>query len=329
MLNYLTKAAIIVTALTVAGAVAYAELNGASRGSAEPLVGSEGRAVDFLVREVPAWSKSNGCFSCHNNGDGARALYAASRKGYSIDEAVLADTTMWLKQPKRWDENKGDPGFGDKHLASVQFSASLIAALNAGYIRDDTPLEEAVRRLIADQGPDGAWRITPETAIGSPVTYGTQLATQMAQKALRETKVPAARMAIERATRWLSALTPASTFTAATLLLASGSGVGISRATQEKCVQMIASSQTQDGGWGPFKDSPPEPFDTALVLLALAPLRKDAGIESSIAAGRRFLLAHQEDDGGWAATTRPPGGESYAQRISTAGWATLALLETR
>ncbi|MEP7271259.1 MAG: hypothetical protein ABI882_07120 [Acidobacteriota bacterium] len=44
-------------------------------------IGSESKAVAFLVREVPAWSKGNGCFSCHNNGDGARALYTASLKG--------------------------------------------------------------------------------------------------------------------------------------------------------------------------------------------------------------------------------------------------------
>jgi len=39
-----------------------------------PTDAAEARAVEFLVREVPAWSKNNGCFSCHNNGDAARAL---------------------------------------------------------------------------------------------------------------------------------------------------------------------------------------------------------------------------------------------------------------
>jgi hypothetical protein len=48
-----------------------------------------------------------------------------------------------------------------------------------------------------------------------------------------------------------------------------------------------------------------------------------------IARGRAFLIATQRDDGGWPETTRPSGGTSYAQRISTTGWATLALLATR
>jgi hypothetical protein len=42
-----------------------------------------------------------------------------------------------------------------------------------------------------------------------------------------------------------------------------------------------------------------------------------------------ILLAQQRAAGDWAATTRPSGTESDAQRMSTTGWATLALLATR
>ena len=48
-----------------------------------------------------------------------------------------------------------------------------------------------------------------------------------------------------------------------------------------------------------------------------------------IAAGRKFLIEEQLDDGSWTETTRPPGNVSYAEHMSTAGWATLALLATR
>ena len=70
--------------------------------------------------------------------------------------------------------------------------------------------------------------------------------------------------------------------------------------------------------------SPPEPFDTALALLSLSKSGDTDPVRSLIARGRAFLIAHQQDDGGWVETTRPPGGESYAQRISTTGWATPA-----
>src|SRR4051794_35289309 len=95
---------------------------------------AEKRAVGYLSREVPAWSKANGCFSCHNNGDGARALYLASQKGYRLQPQILEATTRWLKTPALWNENKGDPGFNDQRLANLQFAASLRAAVKADAI---------------------------------------------------------------------------------------------------------------------------------------------------------------------------------------------------
>ncbi len=41
---------------------------GAEPGQPSP----EARAVAFLAREVPRWSRENHCYSCHNNGDAAR-----------------------------------------------------------------------------------------------------------------------------------------------------------------------------------------------------------------------------------------------------------------
>ena len=66
---------------------------------------------------------------------------------------------------------------------------------------------------------------------------------------------------------------------------------------------------------------------TAVVVLALA---AQAGDEAAALAkrGRAFLVASQQADGSWRETTRPAGRDSYAQRLSTAGWATLALLAT-
>jgi hypothetical protein len=87
----------------------------------------------------------------------------------------------------------------------------------------------------------------------------------------------------------------------------------------------IVAAQASDGGWGPRVHSPSEPFDTAIVVLALS--RAGEGAEA-VVRGRAYLIANQEKDGGWAETTRPPGGHSYAQHISTSGWATQALLAT-
>jgi hypothetical protein len=95
----------------------------------------------------------------------------------------------------------------------------------------------------------------------------------------------------------------------------------------------IAGTQNSDGGWGPYPKSPSEPFDTAVALLALQasaslnPANRKA-LEEAIQTGREHLIGKQLPAGGWPETTRPSGFQSYAQHISTSGWATLALLKT-
>ena len=85
----------------------------------------EERAIAYLARETPRWASENHCYSCHNNGDGARALYAARRQGYAVPAAALRDTTAWLVRPADWDSNHGNPLASDKKLARIQFAAAL------------------------------------------------------------------------------------------------------------------------------------------------------------------------------------------------------------
>lgn len=297
---------------------------------------AEEKAIGFLAREVPAWSKNNGCFSCHNDGDAARALYAASKKGYSIPQDALNATTAWVSQPNIWEQNKGDPWFSDKTLSSVQFASSLLAAFEAGQVKDRQPLELAARKLLAEQSADGAWRIEPDSALGSPTTWGTTLTTSMAMRVLQQEGSDKSIEARRRAQRWLSRVTPNSVLTAATLIMAptatTATTRGLDQSTQrqrQQALNLLRAGQTSDGGWGPYAKSPPEVFDTAMALLALTEMNKEAGVDDLIRRGRVFLVSQQQADGSWTETTRPSGGESYAQRLSTTGWATLALLMTR
>ena len=284
----------------------------------------EAKAVEFLKREVPAWSRENDCFSCHNNGDGARALYAAASQGFRVSAEMLNDTTAWVTKPARWEDNKGDPGFSDRRLANIQFAASLLAAYKSGHLEDRKSLRAAASKVAADQHHDGSWPIERHNPVGSPATYGTTLATFMAWQILHAAEVTETRHAIKNAETWLLSVPPNNVPNAAVLLMLSG------RKKQNSAVapvEFLRTAQTPDGGWGAYKDSPPEVFDTALALLALAEV--DApGVTALIQRGRLYLQGQQLRDGSWPATTRPSGGESYAQQISTTGWATLALLKT-
>jgi squalene cyclase len=267
-------------------------------------------ALTFLSREVPRWSRENHCYSCHNNGDAARALYAARAHGYQVPAEALADTSAWLKTPEKWGEIHGAPAASDKKLGRVQFAAALTEAYRTGALRDAAALRAAAGALAGMQDPEGSWHIDTGGLPGAPATYGTALATYLSRRTLQTAGGFDAEIA--RSTAWLAQAKPANTVDAAALLLADPK--------RADCRAMLLGSQTSDGGWGPQARMPAEVFDTALALMALD------GSADAIARGRSWLVKMQEKDGGWPETTRPSGAQSYAERLSTTGWAVYALL---
>ena len=312
----------------------------------QPERDAEKRAVAYLAQEVPNWPRENNCFSCHNNGDAARALYVAGTMSHAVPSAALEDTTTWLLRPLDWSEAKGDPGFSDLKLARIQFAAALTEAIQTNVVEDREPLVTAAERLLEDQEEDGSWDVDVPGVVGSPATYGDTLGTYMARRTLQTAGEARFSAAIERADAWFLTATSSATVDVAAIALALADrlrsptdpdGSTTEAAVQTKfrqVVEHLLNNQSSDGGWGPYPKSPSEPFDTAITLLALkGALDQQEGdrgtIRQRITEGRAHLVARQLPAGGWPETTRPSGFQSYAQHISTSGWATLALLKTR
>jgi hypothetical protein len=280
-----------------------------------------------LAREVPRWSKENKCFSCHNNGDGARTLYLAIRLKRKVSEKALADTTDWLTKPEEWDKNAGDQKFTNKQLDRLQFSMALLEAVDAGLIKDRQPLQKAAAMIAGLQDANGSWPVGSNGNIGSPTTYGPALATAQAHRLLKRADAAKYEQAIAKADVWLRKTKVKTVLGAAAVLLALEKADGAdSRTQRQDCYALIRKGEAQAGGWGPYVSSEPEVFDTALVLLALSRQAETKEINGWQKRGRVFLLHSQKKDGSWQETTRPSGADSYAQRISTAAWATQALL---
>ncbi|MBL8234375.1 MAG: terpene cyclase/mutase family protein [Bryobacterales bacterium] len=269
------------------------------------------RAAGYLAIEVPRWKKENGCYSCHNNGDAARALMAAGRR------SELEDTLRWLANPVEWNQQQSDAPFRDKGLARIQFSLALAEAVERGLIADRAPLEQSARELVRLQNDDGSWTVEDEANVGSPATYGSPLATYAVLRVLKVANSKDFAEARERSGKWMSAGRSAATVDRAARVLSAG--------LQERGAlgdrQQLEAAQNPDGGWGPYRASPSEVFDTAIALMALG----RTGDGRALAKGRDYLLRTQLPGGGWPATTRPSGVASYAQQISTTGWALLAL----
>jgi squalene cyclase len=216
----------------------------------------------------------------------------------------------------------------DKKLARIQFAAALIEALETGVLKDRLAVSQAARLVATDQKPNGSWAVDAEGSIGSPVTYGTSLATYLAYRTLQKADPDAYREAIGRAVGWFRRTQVRTVLDAAATLLALEGDDDAAALQRKRCFDILRKGQSEDGGWGPYVSSASEPFDTAVVLLALKSLPGPESV-AMLRRGRAYLLASQQEDGSWPETTRPPGRESYAQRLSTTGWAALALLATR
>jgi hypothetical protein len=323
-----------VFALLVAVA-AFADTRGPASSQDPAAASPEATAVRFLSAEVPRWRREHPCYSCHNNGDAARALLAAAANGFPVG-ASLDDTLAWLGRPERWDENAQGGGIDDKPLARIQFAAALTSAAEAGRASRDA-LMTAAGLVAKDQGGDGSWRLDSSQSVGSPATYGTALATWAARRTLLASGSPSMAQAVARADAWLRGFDAKNVLDSAALVLAlADANDDEGRSKRARATELLLKGQGPDGGWGLYATSTSEPFDSAVAVLALAALARHGGTAPEVAAqaraavarGRRFLIEKQLPDGSWPETTRPSGQESYAQRISTAGWATLALIET-
>jgi len=249
-------------------------------------------------------------------------LYVARSRRVEVPDAALSDTSAWLVDVSRWDKNGGQGPFNDLKLARLQFAATLASATQARAIDNADPLLKAAELLAGLQAADGSWQVE-QSVVGSPATYGTPLATVMARQVLVLADAKRFAKNVRHADEWLGRREVKTVSEAAAMLLWADNGKAA-----DVWLDLIRRGQAASGGWGPYVSSPPEPFDSALVLLGLTRHRKMPGVEDLIRKGRTYLLATQLDDGSWPETTRPPGGVSYAQKLSTTGWALRALIES-
>src|SRR5262249_1902092 len=233
----------------------------------------------------------------------------------------------WLARPKGWVHNGGEGPFNDKVLSSIQFAAALADGLEAGVIEDRDALKQAAQLVADKQGKDGHWQIGDGASVGSPATLGDCLATVFARRVLHTADAKNYQEGIAKADCWLRSLKVKNVLDSAALLWGLADAKDADAVAQcKKCLALIRKGEAKDGGWGPYVNSAPETFDTAVVVLALRRQKDSGEHKEMLRRGRAFLLGAQEKDGSWTETTRPSGGDSYAQRVSTTGWATQALL---
>jgi len=299
-----------------------------------PADSPEAKAVSFLSKEVPKWHTANGCYSCHNNGDGARALLMASHRGYEVGPS-LETSLAFLRAPETWATTKVQVE-ANRPLGRVSYAAALATAGE----RDASPakaLVQAASLIIADQQADGSWSPYPAHTDATPVTYGPALATWLARSTLIASGREPDDFAVAQTDRWLRTYEVVHTADAAGVLLAMNVTSDV-MADKQRAISLsiLRRAQHPEGGFGPAADAAPTVFHSAIALLALQQYVSDPRLARStyrpeelreaLDRGRRWLASQQLPDGSWPETMREAGKKSYAQKISTTSWALMALL---
>src|SRR5262249_27230218 len=159
---------------------------------------------------------------------------------------------------------------------------------------------QAAELVAPEQRKDGSWQVGADGTLGSPATYGSCLATSSARRVLHRADANRYREAIARADQWLRQVPVRNVLDAASVLLGLDTAADAAARTQrERCLAVIRKGENEQGGWGPYTSSSPEPFDTALVVLALSTFADKQAVAAMRQRGRAYLLSIQKADGSW------------------------------
>jgi squalene-hopene/tetraprenyl-beta-curcumene cyclase len=292
------------------------------------------RGLSFLAKDSVAWRESKQCYECHHAPFTIWALNEGKKRGYAVDEEVLADMTSWV--------------VGEDYLArlikerapqeDIVFNeAPLLLALGieAGNTNDrQDALKKLLASVVKDQGSDGSWKRVKEAR---PILSSPDTLTMLALLVLSAANAPdmgqEGKTAQERALQFLQANEPDDELQPTVLRLILWHRLGRPASDWKPLEQQVRSAQNEDGGWSQIELATSDAYATGQALYALA----EAGVTQEDAAVRRaqfFLEKSQRADGAWAMTSRAIMGNGKVatkfEPITHAGsaWAVMGLIRS-
>ncbi len=286
------------------------------------------RGLAFVSREAVRWQEQHNCYGCHVQAVTFEALTVGREHRYDIDDPQFRTVMRGLLDIRGGHRQPGGLSVGGsgEPTTSRTFGGAAFARYDAsqgGDLTDD--LLAVAGQLQEVQQEDGSLR-NDDTRF--PVVEGPMQATTQALQTWRQAWARSADA------RWLAPLRRAEGWvqtharalsddpTAGTVplnyavmgLLAAGAQP--SEAALTGLSALLRRRQTEDGGWGYRPGENSNAFATGQTLHALRALGASDD-DPAVARGTRWLVAHQQQDGGWS-----NGGSGKAEAM----WAVFGLV---
>ncbi len=287
------------------------------------------RGLDFLGREARAWQEQHNCYGCHVHAVTLEAMVVGKHHQYEVKDAdlgALVDGMLNLSGGAR-----DKQGFAYQHSDLLAPSKAFGGAAFAHYdaqLRGDlaNDLIKTAGELLAYQRDDGSvepsW-FNPPVGVGA--VQETYQAVQTWRQAYARTADDKWLLPIQRAERYLQERARAFAQTPPTnlqeinyaLMGLQAAGVGSGEEVMRSLIDRVLKQQAVDGSWSTQRfHGESEALATGQTLYTLR-LIGLADNDPVIVRGTQWLIAHQNEDGGWS-----HGGFGKAEAM----WAVLGLV---
>lgn len=311
------------------------------------------RGINFLAKTAVQWQgEHQGCFGCHVQAVSIEGLAVGQHHQYEVPKLQLASLVDNLIIGPTGIRSKGGLSPNTFPKTSRTFAGAGLARYDqylGGKLTDD--LLKVCKELLPIQKADGS--VAGDHPVMGPVAAGTMQTTHQAMQAWRQCYARSAddawRAPLRRAETFVAAkvkswklggTTPADQASSEKVALQDldhalmalvAAGVSNTESTVAGLVKELLSRQGKDGGWAlggtkapltddfmsyPSGDLASNPLATGQTVYALR-MAGQSEQDAPIAKGLRWLITHQQKDGGWGST-----GAAKAEAM----WAVLGLV---
>ncbi len=291
-------------------------------------------SLPLLQKSLAEYPRHNTCFSCHHQGVPMFALSVAQKRGYPVDEKVMAavvqQTTASLRSGlANYSKGQGQPG-------GVMQAGYALMALHSGGVKPEEITASVTGYLLQKDKDKGFWSTTSNRPPSEISSFTDTFLALYALKNYSETaQAESVKERIGLARKWLETA-PTKETEDRVFQLWGMTEADSNKAEIQKAAKTLLAEQNPDGGWAQLPQGESDAYATGSVLTVLRMTSNLSTTDPGYRRGIGYLLKTQLPDGSWHVVSRSkpfqpyfesgfPHGKDQFISMAASAWATAAL----